>query len=181
MKNRRASTPIVPALAALLVLASCAGSADDGSTPALPPGPEDWRVRPVALDRVSVDDQFWAPRMQRNQDVTIPHIIRMNEENVRHDNFRRAAGELDGAFEGYRFNDTDVYKVVEAASYSLTQNYDAGLDAQVDQLIEMIAAAQEDDGYLFPAWSADPENPAPGVGVERWAYVPGNSPFALPI
>jgi hypothetical protein len=175
MRIQRRALSLVPFFALLVILAGCAQPADDAQSPDMPPGPDDWRVRPIALDRVSVDDEFWAPRMQRNQDVTIPHIIRMNEENVRHDNFRRAAGELDGAFEGYRFNDTDVYKVVEAASYSLTQNYDAELDAQVDQLIEMIAAAQEDDGYLFPAWSANPENPAPGVGVERWAYVHGNS------
>lgn len=153
----------------------CAGPLVDDTTSGLPPGPDYWRIQPVTLDRVHVNDEFWAPRMQRNQDVTIPHIIRMNEENVRHDNFRRAAGVLDGPFEGYRFNDTDVYKVVEAASYSLVQNYDADLDEQLDGLIEMIAAAQEDDGYLFPAWSADPENPAPGVGTERWAYVHGNS------
>ena len=156
-------------------LASCGGAITDDDGASLPPGPEDWRIRPVALNRVHVNDAFWAPRIQRNQDVTIPHIIQMNEENVRHDNFRRAAGELDGPFEGYRFNDTDVYKVVEAASHSLVQNYDAELDEQLDELIEMIAAAQEDDGYLFPAWSADPENPAPGVGTERWAYVHGNS------
>jgi DUF1680 family protein len=161
-------------LLALLVV-GCAAPRTDEAASDLPPGPDEWRILPVALDRVHVDDEFWAPRMRRNQDVTIPHIIRMNEENARHDNFRRAAGVLDGPFEGYRFNDTDVYKVVEAASYSLVQNYDAGLDAQLDELIEMIAAAQEDDGYLFPAWSADPENPAPGVGTERWAYVHGNS------
>jgi len=154
---------------------ACAGPTADETASDLPPGPDQWRIRPVALDRVHVNDEFWAPRMQRNQDVTIPHIIQMNEENVRHDNFRRAAGELDGQFEGYRFNDTDVYKVVEAASYSLVQNYNRQLDDQLDELIEMIAAAQEDDGYLFPAWSADPDNPAPGVGTERWAYVHGNS------
>jgi DUF1680 family protein len=168
-------TAVSTAVFALVFAAGCAGpAADNGSTP-VPPGPDQWRIRPVPLERVTVDDAFWSPRMQRNQSVTIPHIIEQNELGDQHDNFRRAAGELEGRFEGWRFNDTDVYKVVEAASYSLQQNYDAELDGRIDELVAMIAAAQEDDGYLFPAWSADPDNPANGVGTERWAYVHGNS------
>ena len=61
--------------------------------------------------------------------------------------------------------------MIEAASYSLIEHYDAELDARLDKLVEIIGAAQEEDGYLFPARSIDPENPAPGVGRERWSHV----------
>jgi hypothetical protein len=102
--------------------------------------------------------------------VTIPHILRQNEETGRVDNFRKAAGLIPGEYQGRRFNDTDIYKVIEAASYALAQEYDAALDAEIDELIVLIEAAQEDDGYLFPARTIDPGKPAPGVGDERWVH-----------
>ncbi len=60
--------------------------------------------------------------------------------------------------------------MIEAASYALAQEYDRALDAEIDELIELIERAQEDDGYLFPARTIDPAKPAPGVGVERWIH-----------
>ncbi len=109
--------------------------------------------------------------METNRRVTIPHILEQNEATGRVDNFRRAAGLLEGPYLGRRFNDTDVYKAIEAASLSLIRSPDLELEARLDELIALIAAAQEEDGYLFPARTIDPENPAPGVGRERWIYV----------
>ncbi len=109
--------------------------------------------------------------METNRRVTIPHILEQNEATGRVDNFRRAAGLLEGPYLGRRFNDTDVYKAIEAASLSLIRSPDLELEARLDELIALIAAAQEEDGYLFPARTIDPENPAPGVGPERWIYV----------
>jgi DUF1680 family protein len=106
--------------------------------------------------------------------VTIPHIMRENETTGRVDNFRKAARQMSGAYSGRRFNDTDIYKIVEAASLSLKAHPDAALDRKVDELIALIAAAQEPDGYLFPARTIDPKNPAPGVGPERWIYENGS-------
>ena len=163
---------LVVALAAIL-MGACAPEPD--RAPPLPPGPDDWRIQPLDLAAVQIDDPFWSPRMERNQSVTIPHIIAMNEETGRHDNFRKAGGLMDGDWEGYRFNDSDVYKTVEAASLSLIQNYDADLDARLDEIIEIIAAAQEDDGYIFPAYTLDPANPPEGVSTDRWAYTHAGS------
>jgi DUF1680 family protein len=113
--------------------------------------------------------------MEINRTVTIPHLAQQNEETGRVDNFRKAAGLMEGPFEGQRYNDSDIYKSIEAASYALAQTYDPALDAQLDELIELIAASQMEDGYLFPAWTIDPESPAPGVAKERWALTNSNS------
>ncbi len=131
---------------------------------------EDLAIRAVSFENVKLTDSFWRPRLSTNRTVTIPHILRQNEQTGRVDNFRKAAGLLSGEYQGRRFNDTDVYKVIEAASYALAQEYDAVLDAEIDELIALVEGAQEDDGYLFPARTIDPEKPAPGVGGERWIH-----------
>ena len=123
------------------------------------------------MESVEVLDGFWRPRLEINRRVTIPHILGQNEQTGRVDNFRKAAGLLPGSYIGRRFNDTDVYKVIEAASYTLIDSHDAELDGRLDELIALVVAAQEEDGYLFPARTIDPENPAPGVGRERWIHV----------
>lgn len=127
-------------------------------------------IRPVPFERVRLTDDFWRPRLKTNRTVTIPHIMEENEQTGRVDNFRKAAGRMEGRYQGRRFNDTDVYKVLEAASYALAQEYDRTLDAQVDELIALVASAQSEDGYLYPARTIDPANPAPGVGSERWVH-----------
>ena len=129
------------------------------------------RIEPVPQSSVEVLDAFWKPRLETNRRVTIPHILQQNDQTGRVDNFRKAAGLLEGPYRGRRFNDTDVYKAIEAASYSLIESHDPQLDARLDELIALVAAAQEEDGYLFPARTIEPENPAPGVGRERWIYV----------
>lgn len=127
-------------------------------------------IRPVPLDQVRVTGGFWRPRLETNRIVTIPHIMRQNESTGRVDNLRKGAGRMPGAYQGRRFNDTDVYKVVEAAAYTLVSRPDPALSAQLDGLIELIAAAQQPDGYLFPARTIDPAKPAAGIGAERWMH-----------
>ena len=79
---------------------------------------------------------------------------------------RRAV--LEQAAAGYPFDDTDVYKVIEGAAYTLSVQPDPKLEAYVDDLIEKIAAAQEPDGYLYTTRSIDPQHPHPWAGHERW-------------
>lgn len=131
-------------------------------------------IEPVPAGRVAVDDAFWGPRLERNRTVTIPHIFLENEKTGRVGNFERAAGRKPGSYEGRRFNDTDVYKAIEAASESLISHPDPALAKKLDELIALIAAAQEPDGYLFPARTIDPAHPAPGLGSQRWMYLNGS-------
>ncbi|MEO6237015.1 MAG: beta-L-arabinofuranosidase domain-containing protein [Vicinamibacterales bacterium] len=134
----------------------------------------DYPIAPVPAAQVTLTDSFWLPKLETNRRVTIPHIMRENETTGRVDNFRKGAGRMPGSYTGRRFNDTDVYKIVEAAALSLKAKRDAILDHKVDDLIALIAASQEPDGYLFPARTIDPANPAPGVGPQRWIYENGS-------
>lgn len=123
---------------------------------------------------VTLLEGFWQKRLDVNRTVTIPHLMRQNEATGRVANFARAARRAAGAYEGRRFNDTDVYKAIEAASYALIDRPDPALDRQLDDLIAVIAAAQEPDGYLYPARTIDPKHPAPGAGPARWVHLNGS-------
>jgi len=102
----------------------------------------------VPLTAVSLDDDFWAPRLHLNREVTLPLQYRYLEETGRLDNFRRAAGQATGDFQGYYFNDSDVYKWLEAAAWTLATTPDPALTQMVDAAIRVIADAQQPDGYL---------------------------------
>jgi hypothetical protein len=143
-------------------------------TPLAAPRAHDYPIRAVPASAVTIDDGFWAPKLETNRKVTIPYILKQNEDTGRVANFERAAGKKSGPYEGRRFNDTDTYKIIEAASYSLALVPDPQLSLKLDRLIELIAESQEKDGYLFPARTIDPQHPAPGVGPERWIYENGS-------
>jgi len=132
---------------------------------------KDYPITPVPLTAVTITDAFWAPKREINRTVTIPHIMQQNEITGRIDNFLKAAKKKPGEYQGQRYNDTDVYKIVEAASWSLVSHPDPALDRKLDGLIAIIAAAQEPDGYLYTPRSVNPANPAPGAGPERWSWL----------
>jgi len=134
------------------------------------PAPGDYPIHAVPLADVRITGGFWQAKLETNRTVTIPHILQENETTGRVDNLRRGAGQLAGDYQGRRFNDTDVYKIIEAASDSLVSHPDPALAKQLDALIALIAGSQQPDGYLFPARTVNPAKPAPGVGTERWQY-----------
>jgi len=141
----------------------------------------DYPVKPVPFTAVHIDDTFWAPRIETNRTVTIPFAFGKDEETGRIDNFIRAGKALRGEpfdnkqFPPYPFDDTDVYKVIEGASYSLSVHPDPKLDAYIDGLIEKIGAAQEKDGYLYTARTINPLVPHPWSGKDRWVLEGVNS------
>lgn len=106
------------------------------------------RLRPVSLSSVKLTDGFWRDRVGLMGTVTLPLQYQIMEETGRIDNFRIAAGKLSGEFSGFFFNDTDVYKWVEAASYFLATTKDEELERLVDKVIEEVRLAQDEDGYL---------------------------------
>lgn len=107
------------------------------------------KLRPVPFTKVTIEDAFWAPRIETNRTVTIPYDFKKCAETGRLANFARAGGLEKGGFQGIFFNDSDVYKVVEGAAYSLSVHPDPQLERYLDDLIATFAAAQRDDGYLF--------------------------------
>ena len=106
---------------------------------------------PAALNDVKVTGGFWLPRVETNRLVTVKTDFRKCEETGRIANFEKAARREKGGFKGVPWDDSDVYKVIEGAAYTLAQHPDAELDRYLDKLIAKIAGAQEPDGYLYTA------------------------------
>ena len=131
------------------------------------PAAQDYPFQPVPFTAVHLNDDFWAPRLETNRLTTIPYAFRKCEETGRMYNFERAAGVLRGENladrkpPGFPFDDTDPYKVLEGASYSLAVQPDPKLDGYLDKLIALIASAQEPDGYLYTTRTIDPQHPHP--------------------
>lgn len=130
---------------------------------------QDYPIQPVSFTQVRIQDDFWLPRMETNRKVTIPFAFKKCEETGRIDNFAKAGGLLPGSFQGRRYDDSDVFKIMEGAAYSLHLKRDPELERYMDELIAKIAAAQEEDGYLYTTRTIDPDNPAPGAGGSRWS------------
>jgi DUF1680 family protein len=123
----------------------------------------DYPIRPVPAHQVRFTDAFWQPRLEVNRTATIPLSFQMCEETGRIENFKVAAGTSIKKWTGkFGFNDSDVSKVLEGAAYSLMTHPDPRLEAYADELIGYMAAAQEEDGYLYTAWTAKDkiDNPA---------------------
>ena len=137
-------------------------------------GRPDYPIKPVPFTAVHLNDEFWAPRIEINRTSSIPSAFQQCELTGRVALFDRAAAVLRGDATvdkrppGYPFDETDLYKVIEGASYSLSVTADTKLDAYVDGLIAKIAAAQEPDGYLYTTRTIDPKNPHRWAGSERW-------------
>lgn len=109
----------------------------------------DYPIKQVDVKDVKLDDTFWLPIIRRVQNVTIDYALKKCEEEGRMENFLIAGGVLEGETRGYMpFDDTDLYKIIEGASYSLISNPDKQLDAYLDTLISIIETGQEADGYL---------------------------------
>jgi DUF1680 family protein len=170
-RSPTAFVQLVPAAAVLVILTLVAvgPGARAGRTQAPQSVPQDYPIRPVPFTDVRLDDAFWAPRLETNRTVSVPYAFRMNEETGRVDNFRKAARLMSGPYRGRRYNDSDVYKAMEGAAYTLLLRPDPGLEEGLDDLVALIGKAQEPDGYLFTARTVDPKNPAPGSGPERWS------------
>jgi uncharacterized protein len=130
----------------------------------------DYPIKPVSFTDVTFDDTFWQHRLETNRISTLPANFKKCEETERIDNFSKAAGLMDGPHVGIFFNDSDVFKVMEGAAYSLSVHPDPALEAYLDELIAKIAAAQEDDGYLYTARTINPKAvTAEKEGLERWS------------
>ncbi len=130
----------------------------------------DYTISPVPFTAVRFGAGLWAERLKTNREVTVGYDFQKCEETGRISNFAKAAGLMPGGFEGIPFNDSDVYKVIEGAAYSLATQPDPKLDRYLDALIAKIAAAQEPDGYLYTARRLFPPEKMPRMsGKARWS------------
>ncbi len=128
----------------------------------------DYPIQPVPFTSVKLTDNFWAPRIKKNATVTIPIAFAYCESTGRVKNFEIAGGLDTGKFQTiYPFDDSDVFKIIEGASYSLQTLPDPKLDSYLDTLIYKIGLAQEDDGYLYTNRTIAEMHG--GAGLHNWA------------
>lgn len=129
-------------------------------------------IQEVLFTDVHFTDRFWLPRMEINRTVSIPSAFHQCENNGRFDNFALAGGLIIGEHQGdFSFDDTDPYKIIEGASYSLAVQYDPKLDAYLDSIIDLISAAQESDGYLTTCVTNKCTRLSGWWGSSRWEKI----------
>lgn len=110
---------------------------------------KDYPYRGVPFTKVKLNDNFWLPKLEINRTVTIPWSFQKSKETGRIKNFEQAVAHTGKLCTTYPFDDSDIYKIIEGAAYSLHVKYDAKLDNYLDSLITLIGKAQEPDGYLY--------------------------------
>jgi uncharacterized protein len=135
---------------------------------------QDYPIRPIPFTAVRVEDGFWFPRMETNRVSSVWYDFKKCEETGRIDNFAKAGKLMAGEFRGTPFDDSDVYKVIEGAAYTLALHPDPKLDKYLDELIVKISAAQEPDGYLYTARTIDPKCRLDFFGPTRWSKLEGS-------
>jgi DUF1680 family protein len=153
-------------ISTLLAILACSAQAGEQTES------EGYPITPVPFTSVKVTDAFWGQRLKANREVTIPLAFGKCEETGRYENFVKAS-HPSAAYkvEGYSFDDTDVYKTIEGAGYSMQTYPDKKLAAYVDSILVIVAAAQEPDGYLYTARTMNPEHPHEWAGSKRWEKV----------
>ena len=138
--------PITVICLSILMFNSCDSTSENDSV--------DYPITPVDFTQVKLQDGFWKDWVKTARDATIPFAFQKCEETGRIDNFIFAGGIREGNFRGrFGFNDSDLYKIMEGAAYSLMLEDDPEMEAYLDTLIYYISEAQEEDGYLYTAWT----------------------------
>ncbi len=129
---------------------------------------KDYSFSAVPFTKVHLTDNFWLPRIKINHTVTIPASFERCEKTGRVKNFEMAAAKSGKFCTIFPFDDTDIYKTIEGASFSLSLFPDKKMEVYIDSMIDKVAKAQEPDGYLYTARTIDPLHPHTWAGIKRW-------------
>lgn len=127
-------------------------------------------ITPIPFTQVRVvNNTFWGQRLEASRKTTIPLAFSKCEETGRYENFKKAAHPSENyKVEGFSFDDTDVYKTIEGAAYILQTYPDKKLKAYIDSVLDIVATAQEPDGYLYTSRTMNPKHPHEWAGSKRW-------------
>ena len=129
-------------------------------------------INPTPFTSVKLADGFWGERLKACRLTTIPLAFNKCEETGRYRNFENATHPSDTIHVGgFSFDDTDVYKTIEGASYILQTYPDKKLENYIDSVLTIVAAAQEPDGYLYTSRTMNPKHPHEWAGSKRWETV----------
>lgn len=152
-----------------MVFSACQGQ-EAGET--VNHAPETKGLVPVPFNEVGLNDNFWRPRLETQIQTLVPFALEKTQPAV--DNLEKAGKFLQGDTTDlpftHRYISSDLYKVMEGAAYLLMINDDPKLEQRMDKIIDIIAAAQQEDGYLYvshTAGVADPKN----MGANPYDYV----------
>jgi len=134
----------------------------------------DYPITAINIKNVVLNDSFWLPKIKTIQDTTIQYSFDKCNNEGRMENFLIAGGKMKGKVRGKMpFDDTDLYKIIEGASYSLISNPNPVLSTYLDSIIAIIKIGQEKDGYITTWITIDPTtSPAPDWAKpagKRWA------------
>ncbi|HYJ38459.1 MAG TPA: beta-L-arabinofuranosidase domain-containing protein, partial [Chitinophagaceae bacterium] len=129
---------------------------------------KDYPIKAVDFTKVKLTDNFWLPRIKTNHTVTIPASFERCDKTGRIKNFQMAAARSGKFCTIYPFDDTDIYKTIEGASFSLSLFPDPALKSYLDSLITIVGKAQEPDGYLYTARTINPDSVHAWAGKVRW-------------
>ncbi|WP_297335057.1 glycoside hydrolase family 127 protein [Algoriphagus sp.] len=172
MKKKFLLIPTIPLILVFFILNQSCSRKEKQSVKNLPQPitlDQDYPIQPVIFTSVKFEDEFWSKRLETAKNVTIPFTLDQTELTGRIKNFRIAAGQEEGGFcSEYPFDDSDVFKILEGASYVLMMEDNPKLEAKVDSLIALIGDAQEPDGYLYTNRSILGDNAHPWAGQKRW-------------
>lgn len=136
---------------------------------------QDETIEAVECSDVEIADGFWSPHLETNREVTIEYQYEQLEASGTLENFRRVAAGESGGFQGMWFQDSDAYKWIEAASYLLATEDSPELKERVDEVIEIVASAQQSDGYLNTYFSLlEPENRWTNLHMMHELYCAGH-------
>ncbi len=129
-------------------------------------------IEPVPFHKVEMTSDFWRPRLITQRKVLVPFAFEKTKPGVAH--LQAAADYLAGkkvdGHRPHRFIDSDLYKVMEGAAYLAQLQDDPELESQFDRIVDVIAAAQEPDGYLYPSHTTK-------VGSDK--NMMGNKPYTF--
>ena len=135
----------------------------------------DYPISAVTIRDVKINDNFWLPKIKLVQDVTIRYAFDKCDKEGRMQNFLVAGGKKKGTYKGKMpFDDTDLYKIIEGASYSLISNPNPELDAYIDSIVAIIKIGQESDGYLTTWFTINRQKPPASwvkPSTNRWENI----------
>jgi DUF1680 family protein len=108
------------------------------------------KLRSIPIGACRWTEGFWADKFQQCQDVMVPYMGSLLKGDTGHalNNLKIAAGLKEGEHHGFYWHDGDFFKWMEAATYVYAVNRDESIVQDLDEVIEIIGKAQEDDGYL---------------------------------
>ena len=121
-------------------------------------------AKPLPLTGMQVTDRFFAPRIDLVRTQMLPYQWealndRLKDTEPSHciENFRIAAGISRGEYHGMVFQDSDLYKWLEAVAYQLAVRPDPSLREAADSAIRLIGQAQTSEGYLNTYYQTHPD------------------------